>query len=768
VAIIKRSYFISLDIILLLCLVPIFAFAQQAGAPVVRQYGLGSPFQISDLPPGELRWALESLPPQAKSRAMEKLHSFSFPYQDIEYLRVDKDGGIFYVESFVFNDSAADGAVSSEAPPALSFDPSKAFSLHSRPNAPNKVFLNFQGGVISGTAWSSTTLNAVPYDSDGNPAVFSDAERTVIADIWHSVAEDYAPFDIDVTTERPASFGPAVGHVMITRDTDANGANMPAEGSGGVAYVNVWGSSNYATKYSPAFVYYNNLGTSVAHYISEAASHEFGHNLSLSHDGTSTSGYYEGLGTGNVSWGPIMGAGYYTQVTQWSKGEYPDANNYEDDIAIIASKLTFRPDDHGNSMSSATMLAVDPYGIVWSSNPEDDPNNIYPENKGIIEQAADVDFFAFDHAGGAISFTVTPAWAAFTASMRGANLDIQATLYDSLGRVVASSDPLTDTYAALSVAAEGAGRYYLAITGVGNSVTPYSDYGSLGQYYINGEVTVETVSTPNTPSGPSTGIIGSSYVYTTGGSTSSLGHSVQYLFEWGDGSDTGWLPAGTTSASHGWSSVGSYSVRAYVRCATDTSVVSDWSGTNMVNITNAQHTLTVASSNPNSGVNITVSPTDNNGYGTGPTQFTLTYNDNAYVSLTAPSTASGNYFGSWGGCDISAGNTCYLRMNANRTVTAIYISPMISPIIRVEGGTTVGAYSIIQGVFNDANLTNGNMIKMHAVTFDESPNFNRPNTSVLLQGGYDSAFSSQLGMSTVHGTMTITGGTLTIQNLIIQ
>ena len=47
-------------------------------------------------------------------------------------------------------------------------------------------------------------------------------------------------------------------------------------------------------------------------------------------------------------------------------------------------------------------------------------------------------------------------------------------------------------------------------------------------------------------------------------------------------------------------------------------------------------TLTVASSNPNSGVAITVSPNDRNGQGNGSTQFTRSYTSNTVVSLTAP------------------------------------------------------------------------------------------------------------------------------------
>ena len=433
----------SLGGILVLLFIPLYAFAQTAGPASVRQYGKGSPFQIGDLPPGRLRSALYALPAAAQTRAMANLHSFSFPQQDVDHLSVDTYGGIFYICNLGVDAATEGNPDVAEVAPPLSFDPGKAFLLHSRPGAPNKVFLNFQGGTISGTAWNSatTTLYAVPYDTDAMPTVFSDAERRVIADIWHRVAEDYAPFDIDVTTERPASFGPKVGHVMITKDIDANNAAMPSKGAGGVAYVGVWGQSNYASSYSPALVYFNNLSATSAHNISEAASHEFGHNLSLSHDGTATTGYYQGHGTGEVSWGPIMGVGYYTQVTQWSKGEYPGANNQQDDVAIISGLLTYRTDDHGSSMAAAAPLAVDADGTVWSSDPEDDPDDHYPGNKGVVERATDVDVFTFDHAGGAINLTVRPAWQAFAASKRGANLDIEATLYDSASQVVAASDP---------------------------------------------------------------------------------------------------------------------------------------------------------------------------------------------------------------------------------------------------------------------------------------------------------------------------------------
>src|SRR5439155_792472 len=85
-------------------------------------------------------------------------------------------------------------------------------------------------------------------------------------------------------------------------------------------------------------------------------------------------------------------------------------------------------------------------------------------------------------------------------------------------------------------------------------------------------------------------------------------------------------------------------------------------------------TVTVASSNPSSGVPITVSPPDNTGQGNGTTPFSRTYTTNTPVTLTAPTTAGGNAFIGWLGCDSTSGTTCTVTMNTNKTVTANYVT----------------------------------------------------------------------------------------------
>ena len=117
------------------------------------------------------------------------------------------------------------------------------------------------------------------------------------------------------------------------------------------------------------------------------------------------------------------------------------------------------------------------------------------------------------------------------------------------------------------------------------NVRPYGSGYDIGAYeYGAGPPPAETVSTPTVPNGPASGVPGTSCSYTTGDSVSSLGHAVEYQFDWsGDESDLS--PWGSSTQSKTWNSAGTYHVRARARCQNDTPMVSSWSSALTVTIT---------------------------------------------------------------------------------------------------------------------------------------------------------------------------------------
>ncbi len=384
-------------------------------------------------------------------------------------LWMDRDGRLFYV-----CESGAPGHVLSDTnatpPPAAIAPLNQTFKLHSKPGSTKTIFLDFDGHTISGTAWNANNnggadIIAPPWDTDGNPNSFSNGELTAIQQIWLRVAEDFAPFDVDVTTEYP-------GEAALTRSSGADQvygtrALVSAIGSyfgnpGGIAYVGVF--DNTGDYYKPALVFPENLGNSEKN-IAEAISHEVGHNLGLSHDGIiNGASYYTGQG----DWAPIMGVGYYEPISQWSKGEYSNANNTEDDLLIITQHgLAYRSDDHGNFLGNATPLV----GTTIT-------------NWGIIERSTDLDFFSFSTGAGQVQFTVSP-WE------RGGNLHFNVTLYDSTGTVITNREAIDTGSGVQSVAMSlplSSGSYFLSIAPLGNgnpATDGYSSYGSLGFYGIS-------------------------------------------------------------------------------------------------------------------------------------------------------------------------------------------------------------------------------------------------------------------------------------------
>lgn len=87
----------------------------------------------------------------------------------------------------------------------------------------------------------------------------------------------------------------------------------------------------------------------------------------------------------------------------------------------------------------------------------------------------------------------------------------------------------------------------------------------------------ETLGVPPRPDGPAEALTGERMYFSTTGTSSDLGHPLQYLFSWGDGTDAGWLPVGEWLDLHAWATAGVFQVRVRARCSVHTNALSAWS-----------------------------------------------------------------------------------------------------------------------------------------------------------------------------------------------
>lgn len=377
-----------------------------------------------------------------------------------DHYEVDQQGRIRSVEKPMAHSAARSSLA---VPPDVD-----VFKLHSRPGSNRTLYMDFNGHTVQGTAWNGGALiNAPAWDADGDPTTFSAAERDTIYQAYLSVAEDYKTFDVDVTTEEPTddrldrsdASDQVYGTRAVITPTDVTNCNC-----GGQAYIGVFDAAGNHAKYQPAWAYAS--GSYDGKSIGEIVAHETGHNFGLSHDGQTGGVEYYG---GHTNWAPIMGTGYGQPVTTWSKGEYTNANNKEDDLAIIQQHgAATLPDDYPDTVADAVSVPSPVYGLITSD--------------------ADVDVFAITHPGGTLTADAVPA--AFAP-----DLDIKMTVRDPSGNVIAVVDP--PVHRVSETTATGldahfaqdlpAGRYTIQIEGTGYGdpgKDGYTGYASIGDYTL--------------------------------------------------------------------------------------------------------------------------------------------------------------------------------------------------------------------------------------------------------------------------------------------
>lgn len=333
--------------------------------------------------------------------------------------------------------------------------------LNSLPGAPATIFLDFDGHSVISTFWNN-----------GAPLFCTTSGMTdpQITEVFNRVAEDYRPFQINITTDSVAFLAAPISSRMRIIITPTN-AWIP--GVGGVSYVGsfIWGDD------TPAFVFCNMLGPNSPKMVAECCSHESGHTVGLSHQSSyiptnctdPSQAYNPGTGAGEIGWAPIMGNSYYKNMSTWNNGPTPyGCTALQDNLSIIATQngFAYRADDYGETMNASTFT-------LPASN---------FNTTGIITTTSDKDAFKFVLIRNSnIHITAIPF--NISASYIGSNLDIKMELFNASGTLIKTYDPS----ATLDLTVDTVlltGTYYIKIDGTGNINA--GEYGSLGSYTISG------------------------------------------------------------------------------------------------------------------------------------------------------------------------------------------------------------------------------------------------------------------------------------------
>lgn len=337
----------------------------------------------------------------------------------------------------------------------------------SYPSATATVYLDFDGHRVNGTSWNSMG----PIDCGP-----SNLTTTQVTEIFNRVAEDYRPFNINITTDSTKYWAAPSNkrmRVILTISSSWYGA------AGGVSFLS---SFNWADN-TPCFVFTALLGYS-SKKSAEAASHEIGHTLGLNHQSSydancvKTAEYNPGSGSGEIGWAPIMGNSYSRNLTLWHNGSNPyGCSNLQDDLGTMTSGaygFGFRTDDHSNTNTLATTLNFS--------------NNQFSAD-GVIEIMTDKDVFKFTMPSqGIFQLDATPF--SIASANAGSNLDMQVEILNNSMVVLGTYNPgnfLNTTIDTLLPA----GTYYLRIQGRGNTYAP--EYASLGSYNISASFSPATI-----------------------------------------------------------------------------------------------------------------------------------------------------------------------------------------------------------------------------------------------------------------------------------
>ena len=446
-------------------------------------------------------------------------------------LRVTAGNRLFYACRFDADkargskiQTGPDTSTFTSPPPAV--NATTVFQLHSRPGASRTLYLDFNGHTVPANSfWDANAITIPPFKLAGTANASDQVNLDAIRDIWLHVAEDFAAWDINVTTDatgiatKPGlrciiggrqdavsdlGFG-VMGVAFVGSFADPLGKNDKLDGQDTPNFVFI-DCTNPATSENDTTL---NPTTSNYEVTILCVAHEVGHTLGLNHWGETPAGtgrsYTRGhavtghTGVTNVS--PIMGnsalPGWPSvcNLNQWSKGDYAfsvadTGSGTQDDIAIISTfvpKLVGARDDHGDTLGTATVVTET--SITAG---------------GIIADSSDVDLIKITPGIGLLTLNATPH---LKYRNYNGNLKVGLSLLNSSGTAVAGSYSLMSMGSTLNYNIPTAGTYYIKVNGLGYDPTKgtsqvptntgitgtvigtsagFTNYGSIGRYGLTG------------------------------------------------------------------------------------------------------------------------------------------------------------------------------------------------------------------------------------------------------------------------------------------
>lgn len=133
------------------------------------------------------------------------------------------------------------------------------------------------------------------------------------------------------------------------------------------------------------------------------------------------------------------------------------------------------------------------------------------------------------------------------------------------------------------------------------------------------------------------------------------------------------------------------------------------------------------------------------------------------VTLSATPVTDFTFSGWFGACNTFSGD-CTLDMILNRDVTAIFTSSTDLTLLLYPGHSQ--ALPSVAAAYGAAPDNTSVIIRGKSVIFNGDLNLDR-NVTVDLQGGFNNSFNLISGHSSIHGSLTIGNGALTVGNIVL-